>query len=150
MTFESGIIGVGTMGAYLWGLKRYGAGAAASTLAFNTLTLNELAHSFSSRSQYRNVLTTERTLPPNPHLTKAILGMGALQAVVSVVPVFRRLLGTTPLGIADLGVIAAGVLLPLVVNETTKPTAPVAMNEDDEDETDEETSGNDNELEETT
>jgi Ca2+-transporting ATPase len=138
------------MGAYLYGLRRYGDGAAASTLAFNTLTLNELAHSFSSRSSYRNVLTTKRTLPPNPHLTRAILGMGALQAVVSVVPAFRRLLGTTPLGVADLGVIAAGVLLPLVVNEATKPTAPVAIIEDDEGWIDGETIGNDDELEETT
>ena len=59
--------------------------------------------------------------------------MGALQAVVSVVPAFRRLLGTTPLGMADLGAIAAGVLLPLVVNEATKPAAPLpADGEEDE------------------
>ena len=33
MVFESGTIGLGTMGAYLYGLSRYGPGAAASTLA---------------------------------------------------------------------------------------------------------------------
>jgi Ca2+-transporting ATPase len=123
MVFESGTIGVGTMAAYLYGLRRYGPGAAASTLAFNTLTLNELAHALSSRSGYRNVLGGQ-SLPPNPHLTRAILGMAGLQAVVSLVPAARRLLGTTPLNIADLLVIAAGVLLPLVVNEGTKPSAP--------------------------
>ena len=149
MVFESGIIGVGTMGAYIYGLRRYGSGAAASTLAFNTLTLNELAHALSSRSGYRNVFVTKRTLPPNPHLTKAILGMGALQTVVSVVPSLRRLLGTTPLGVADLAVIAAGVLLPLVVNEATKPAAPADIDIIDEEEIEsgEETTGNDNELE---
>ena len=123
MIFESGTIGLGTMGAYLYGLKRYGPGAAASTLAFNTLTLNELAHAYSSRSHYRNVFGGQH-LQPNPHLTKAILGMGGLQALVSMLPACRRLLGTTPMGPADLLVIASGVLLPLIANEFTKPVAP--------------------------
>jgi len=123
MTFESGIIGLGTMGAYLYGLKRYGNNAAASTMAFNTLTLNELAHALSSRSKYRNVFCGQQ-LPTNPHLKRAILGMAGMQAVVSVVPAFRRLLGTTPIGLVDLAVIAAGVVLPLIVNESTKPAPP--------------------------
>ncbi len=130
MTFESGVIGVGTMAAYLYGLKRYGNQAAASTLAFNTLTLNELAHALSSRSKYQNVFGGQK-LPPNPHLTRAILGMAGLQAVVSLVPALRRMLGTTPLGLMDLGVIAAGVVLPLIVNEGTKPKAPTRAADDD-------------------
>ena len=123
MVFESGVIGVGTMGAYLYGVARYGQGAAASTLAFNTLTLNELAHSYSSRAKHRNVFGSN-PLPPNPHLNRAILGMAALQAVVSVVPAARRLLGTAPMGPVDLLAIAGGVVLPLIVNEATKPPAP--------------------------
>jgi Ca2+-transporting ATPase len=123
MVFESGIIGVGTMAAYLYGLRRYGDPAAASTMAFNSLTLNELAHAVSSRSKYRNVFGGQ-TLAPNPHLLKAIGGMAALQAVVSLVPAARRLLGTTPLGLADLAVLGGSVLLPLVVNEATKPAPP--------------------------
>ena len=71
-------------------------------------------------------------MPPNPHLTRAIVGMAGLQAVVSLVPAARRLLGTTPLNIGDLLVIAAGVLLPLVVNEGTKPAAPVETEEEDD------------------
>mgnify|MGYP003572079459 FL=1 len=132
MVFESGTIGLGTMGAYLYGLKRYGSGAAASTLAFNTLTLNELAHALSSRSHYKNVFGGQ-SLPPNPHLTRAILGMAALQAVVSLVPAARRLLGTTPLNVADLLVIAAGVVAPLIVNEGTKPSPPDETEDEDVD-----------------
>ncbi|MEJ2321918.1 MAG: HAD-IC family P-type ATPase [Gammaproteobacteria bacterium] len=123
MAIESAVIGVGTFGAFLYGIGRYGPGPAASTLAFNTLTLSELAHSLSSRSDHR-ILFSDHKLPPNPHLVKAIAGMGGLQFLVSVLPGARRLLGTTPLGIADLAVIAAGVLLPLVVNEASKPPAP--------------------------
>ena len=132
MTFESGVIGLGTLGAYLFGIKRYGVGAAASTLAFNTLTINELAHAYSSRSPYRNVFGGI-DLRPNPHLMKAILGMGGLQALVSFLPGTRRLLGTTPLGPADLLAIAGGVLLPLIVNEYTKPAAPHDIVLDDDD-----------------
>ncbi len=120
MAFESGIIGLGTLGAFIYGMRRYGLGPAPATLAFNTLTLNELAHSLSSRSKYRTVFGGQK-LPPNKHLTRAILGMAALQAFVSVVPAARRLLGTTPLGLADLAAIGAGVVLPLIINEATKP-----------------------------
>jgi Ca2+-transporting ATPase len=120
MGIESAVIGAGTLGAFLYGLRRYGPGPAASTLAFNTLTLNELAHAFSSRSNHR-ILFSDHSLPPNPHLVKAIAGMGGLQLLVSVLPGARRLLGTTPLGVADIAVIAAGVFIPLIINEASKP-----------------------------
>ena len=120
MGIESAVIGAGTMGAFLYGIRRYGPGPAASTLAFNTLTLNELAHAFSSRSSHR-ILLSDHPLPPNPHLVKAIAGMGGLQFLVTVLPGARRVLGTTPLGIADIAVIAAGVFIPLIINEASKP-----------------------------
>jgi len=121
MLFESGAIGLGTMGAFIYGLRQYGLGPAPSTLAFNTLVLNELTHALSSRAKYRNVFGGEQ-LAPNRHLTRAILGMAALQVVVSLVPGARRLLGTTALGWSDLLAIGAGVLLPLIINEATKPS----------------------------
>jgi Ca2+-transporting ATPase len=130
MAFESGVIGAGTLGAFIYGMRRYGLGPAPATLAFNTLTLNELAHALSSRSKYRNVFGGEK-LEPNKHLTRAILGMAALQVVVSVVPGARRLLGTVPLGWMDLAAIGAGVLLPLIVNEATKPGYPGTREEKD-------------------
>jgi Ca2+-transporting ATPase len=137
MTIESGIIGVGTMAAYIYGLKRYGPGAAASTLAFNSLTLNELAHAYSARSEHRHVFNPNSGLPGNPHLNKAILGMAALQAIVSFLPGFRRILGTAPMSVFDLLVIAGSVLGPLAVNEAMKPAMPdaIALDEDDWEET---------------
>jgi Ca2+-transporting ATPase len=133
MTIESGIIGVGTMAAYIYGLKRYGPGAAASTLAFNSLTLNELAHAYSSRSEHRHVFNRGTDLPPNPHLNKAILGMVGLQAIVSILPGFRQLLGTAPMGPFDLVVLAGSVLGPLAVNEALKPPMPDDIVLDEED-----------------
>lgn len=125
MLFESGVIGLGTMGAFIYGMRRYGLGPAASAMAFNTLTMNELAHALSSRSKYRNVFGGEK-LAPNKKLTQAVVGMAALQAVVTVVPAARRLLGTVPLGWMDLAAIGLGVLGPLIVNEATKPSYPGA------------------------
>ena len=103
MIFESGTIGLGVMGAYYAGMRRYGIGPAAATLAFNTLTMSELAHAYSSRSHYRNVFGGVK-LPPNKALLAAIGGMTVLQAVVTLVPGARRLLGTTPLGMIDLAI----------------------------------------------
>jgi len=136
MVFESSVIGVGTMAAYLYGLRRYSDPMVASTLAFNSLTLNELAHALSSRSQYRNVFGGQH-LESNPHLLKAIGGMAGLQALVSVWPAARRLLGTSPLGIADLLVLGGSVLLPLLVNEMTKPEAPQEQSDGEQPEEDE-------------
>ena len=63
-------------------------------------------------------------LPPNKPLWAAIGGMTALQTVVSLLPGARRLLGTTPLALVDLVIIAAGVLGPLIINEASKPSLP--------------------------
>ena len=68
---------------------------------------------------------------------KAIVGMAALQAMVSFLPSFRRILGTAPMGVIDLAVIAGSVLGPLVVNEAMKPAMPdaITLDEDDWEET---------------
>jgi hypothetical protein len=62
--------------------------------------------------------------------------MGGLQFLVSVLPGARRLLGTTPLGVADIAVIAAGVFIPLMINEANKPrnADPAAIGENGGDE----------------
>ncbi|MDJ0958879.1 MAG: cation-transporting P-type ATPase, partial [Arenicellales bacterium] len=127
MIFESGTIGVGTMAAYLYGRNRYGIGAPqAATMAFTSLTVNELAHALSSRSHYRTVFSKDK-LPPNRYLNKAIIGMLGAQALATWVPGVRRLLGTAPLGIIDFAVVAVSVLVPFVVNEFTKPERPAAL-----------------------
>jgi Ca2+-transporting ATPase len=132
MVFESGVIGVGTLAAYLYGRRRYGIGAPqASTMAFTSLTVNELVHAMSSRSGYR-MLFSKNKLPPNPYLNKAVIGMFGAQALAMWVPTFRRLLGTSPLGIIDLAIVAASVFGPLLVNEFTKPKRPESAASDAE------------------
>ena len=70
MAFESGAITAGALGAYGYGLMRYG-GAAASTMAFHSLTSGQLLHAISCRSETHSIFSSEK-LPPNPYLTMAL------------------------------------------------------------------------------
>jgi Ca2+-transporting ATPase len=122
MGLESAVITSGAIGAYGYGLARYGAGTAAGTLAFNTLTSAQLLHAISCRST-RRVLGGAQRLPRNPKLTLALTASLGVQVLANLVPGLRRLLGLAPTNAGDLLVIAAGALLPLFVNEALKPAA---------------------------
>ncbi|MBN1101878.1 MAG: cation-transporting P-type ATPase, partial [Deltaproteobacteria bacterium] len=119
MTLESATISAGALGAYAYGLLRYGMGARAGSLAFHSLTVGQLLHALSCRSEKRGLL--ERNAPPsNPYLTTALAGSLGLQALTVLVPGLRSLLGLTPIGLLDAAVTGAGALLALFVNEATK------------------------------
>ncbi len=116
---ESAVISTGTLGAYGYGLLRYGMGPQAGTLAFTTLTVGELLNAITARSERHGVFA-HTALPPNPYLTIALLGSFGLQALTLLVPGLRTLLGITPLSWVDGLVIGAGTLLPFLANEATK------------------------------
>lgn len=119
LAFEGAALTAGSLGAFGYGLWRYGPGLQAGTLAFHTLTSAQLLHTLSCRSD-RIGLFSQESLPPNPYLKWAVTGSLALQGLTILLPGLRSLLGLTPLGLLDGLVIAAGSLLPLVVNEATK------------------------------
>ncbi len=116
---ESAFITGGALLSYLTALLRYGPGAKANTHTFMTLTLAQLLHAFSSRSEEHSILDRER-LPPNRYLETALLGSLVAQSLTVLVPGLRRLLGTTPLSLADALIVTAGAAVPLLLNETTK------------------------------
>ncbi|MHB9075468.1 MAG: cation-translocating P-type ATPase [Desulfobaccales bacterium] len=119
MTFEGAAMTGGALGAFGYGILRYGLGAQASTLAFHGLTTGQLLHALSCRSDQHSVLTPG-SLPPNRYLTLALGGSLGLQVLTAVVPWFRTILGLTPLSLLDGLVVAGGAVLPLLVNEITK------------------------------
>ena len=121
ITFESAMMSATTLGAYGYGIARYGRGAQAGTMAFMTLTTSQLLHAISCRSEKISVFDKER-LPSNRYLDAALGGSFALQALTVALPGLRGLLGTTTINFMDALVIAGGSLLPLVVNEATKKT----------------------------
>jgi Ca2+-transporting ATPase len=123
IAFEAGVLSAGTLGAYGYGLTSYGMGAQANTLAFMTLTTGQLLHALSCRSRAHSVFTPG-ALPPNPYLTLAVGGSLALQALTLTLPALRSLLGLTPITLLDGAVIGVSAVLPLVINESTKQSAP--------------------------
>jgi Ca2+-transporting ATPase len=120
MAKESGVISASTLGVFGYGLARHGA-AGATSLAFQTLTIAQLLHVLSCRSETRR-LRGGRRLPPNPYVGWALGGSLVVQALTMFVPFLRSFLGLAALHPTDFGVIAAGAVLPLFVNEATKPS----------------------------
>jgi Ca2+-transporting ATPase len=116
---ESALITSGALFSYLSALLRYGPGARANTHTFMTLTLAQLLHSLSSRSEEHSLLDRGR-LPRNRYLETALAVSLAAQSLTVLVPGLRRLLGTTPLGPLDILIVTAGAAAPLLINEATK------------------------------
>jgi Ca2+-transporting ATPase len=122
MLFESGVISAASLGAYGYGIMRYGIGPAATSVAFQSLTIGQLLHALSCRSE-RHRLYDDTPLKPNHYLNLAIGGSLAMQALTMLVPGLRRILGLAPMGLLDMGVVAGSALLPLAINEATKNRA---------------------------
>jgi Ca2+-transporting ATPase len=117
--FEGGVMTLGGLAGYSYGVMRYGPGPQASTLAFNSLVAGQLLHAYSCRSEHVSIFhRAERA--PNRWLHLAVGGSAALQALTLIVPGLRRLLGTAPVGPVDLAVSAAGAAIPFLISEATK------------------------------
>jgi Ca2+-transporting ATPase len=119
MVRESAAITGGAMAAYGFGLSRYGLGIRSTTLAFQSLTIGQLLHAISCRSENSSIY--DRTaLKSNTYLTMAVGGSLALQVLTQMVGPLRRFLGLSPAGLMDTAVIAITSILPLLLNEAVK------------------------------
>jgi P-type Ca2+ transporter type 2C len=123
IAFESATISACTLGAYGYGILRYGVGQQASTIAFMSLTSAQLLHTISCRSETSSIFSQEK-LPDNQYLNTALVGSFALQLLALGIPPLRIILKITPIDLLDGVVIGASALLPLVVSESTKNTKP--------------------------
>ena len=123
---EAAVLSAGSLGAYGYGLTRYGAGPHAGTLAFMSLTTSQLLHALTTRSDTRSIFA-EPALPSNAYLNVALLGSFGLQVLSLIVPGLRRLLGIAPLSILDGVVIGSSTVLPFFVNEAWKHQETIVM-----------------------
>jgi Ca2+-transporting ATPase len=121
--FEAAALSAGTLAAYGYGIMRYGIGPQAGTLCFSTLTLAQLLHAVTCRSETHSIFSQD-SLPPNPYLTYALGGSALLQILTFAVPGLKSLLGLTPISLLDGLVIGGSILAPFVINEQTKPKIP--------------------------
>ena len=122
IAFESGTMAGGALAAYLYGLRRYGAGPQASTAAFMSLTIAQLLHALSCRTPDRRLI--DDPPPPNRYLTAGLAACVGMQLAAAFFPPLRGLLGLAPIGALDAFAIGAGATVPFLINEATKPSAP--------------------------
>lgn len=120
MALEAVVISISALVAYGDAVSRYGIGAQASTIGFMGLTLAQLLHALSCRSERRCVFG-EKPLPPNRYLAIALTLSITLQCLALVIRPLGTLLHIVPLLPRDALVVAGSALLPLLVNEWTKP-----------------------------
>lgn len=112
-----------TLLAFFVGMQWYGTAERdplrhAVTLAFMTLALAQVFHTFSARSQRRSIFG--RRLFTNAWLWSAIFACVALQLATVCLPFLQRILHTVPLSVADWGVVVACSLTPVAFVEITK------------------------------
>jgi Ca2+-transporting ATPase len=88
-------------------------------MAFQSLTLGQLLHAYSCRSE-THTIAEHRFLPENRYLSVAIGGSILAQLMTLFVPPVRRFLGLSALSPVDMTVIGATCTLPLLINEVTK------------------------------
>ncbi|MFH2093311.1 MAG: HAD-IC family P-type ATPase [Pseudomonadota bacterium] len=131
MFVESSTITGGAMGALLYGMSRYGAGAAAGGLAFQALTFSQLLHAITCRSESSGLFTRTK-LPRNRYMTAAIGGSILLQVMTVFFPPLRALLGLSRISLLDGLVIGAASTLPLMINEFAKVTRQETLQMDQE------------------
>ena len=105
------------LGAYMWALQRYGAGAHSRTVALFALVGVQLGHMFNCRSRSRSALNG---LFRNPFIWIATVIVILLQMLAAYFSPLAGLLGTVkPLAI-DWGVICTCTLLTVGIVEITK------------------------------
>jgi Ca2+-transporting ATPase len=122
ITLEGSFISAAAVGSFLWGLRRYGQGPQAATMAFLTLVGAQLAHVFSVKSEHHTLLDGERG-PGNRYLPLSLLGGASMTLLAQLVPGMRRLLGSAPIASSDWLAVGLGSVGPLLASELTKRRA---------------------------
>lgn len=93
-------------------------GAMANTMAFATLTLSQLFHSFNVRSEDKSLFTLG--MFSNPAMNKAFLLGLALQVSVLTIPPLQAVFDVIPMGSAQWVTVFALAMLPIPICELAK------------------------------
>jgi Ca2+-transporting ATPase len=112
---EGGVLSASALGAYAYGVSRYGIGAQASTIGFVTLAAGQLLHALLGRAP-----TEDRDRQPSRRRDWVGRATGAGLVVLlasQLIPEVGQLLGAAQLGPADLIVSAAASALGFGINQ---------------------------------
>lgn len=119
---QGALLAAGTLGSYVYGLARHGAGPAAGSIAFNTLMLGQMLHAWGCRSRAQRPFDAAET--KGRFLGAALGGSLALQLVANLLPGLRRLLGLPgAVDALDIAAMLAGAGLPHLCNEALRARA---------------------------
>ena len=105
------------LGAYLWALSVYGAGAHSHTIVLLTLNAVQLGNLFNSRSRTRSVF---EKFFSNPFIFAAIAIVIVLQFLALYFPPLAHILGTVPPNKIDYLVVFISFILPVIIVEIVK------------------------------
>ncbi len=123
ISVEASMLSASAIGAYVYGIMRYGSGPRASTMAFTSLTTAQLLHAISCRSETHSIFDKYRNrspLPPNKYLNIALGGSLFLQVLTFTIPGLRNILRIAPISILDGIIVGGSAILPLLINEGIK------------------------------
>ena len=109
---DASILSATALAAHGIGLARYGPGARATSVAFSTLTIGQLLHALNYRSR--------RASTGGSVLSGTVALSVAAQVGAMTLPPLRGLLGLTPLGLADWGLVLGGAAVPVLVGEMAR------------------------------
>ena len=110
------LLTTGTLAVFVWGLwSAPDDPRRATTLAFATLALAQLAHVIDARSP--SPLLASRRLFANRWAWAAIVGVGAVQVAAVHLPALQAVLGTVALTPGEWSMVAAGSIGPLLVGQ---------------------------------
>ena len=122
IAWQGAVIAACTLAAFRVGLHWYGSDGdglrQAVTIAFMSLALAQVFHAFNARARIESAFTAR--LFTNRWLWGATVMCVLLQLAAVYVPWLRQVLHTTPLAVADWGLIAVAALTPVAVVEAVK------------------------------
>ena len=113
-------ISTGSIAAYIYG-NRTGGGQRSSTLAFLTLTITQLLHTLSARSDTHSIFD-KKQLATNKYIPMAMGGGLALTLLTQFTPM-RTLLGSVPIAARDWAIVAGCSVFPFLAIEAQKVLA---------------------------
>ncbi|NLC76512.1 MAG: calcium-translocating P-type ATPase, SERCA-type [Clostridia bacterium] len=116
--YQGAIIGLLALGAYWLALSWGRSLVEAHTMAFLTMALSQLVHSFNARSLEHSIFSLG--VATNRYLVYAFFASLLLQLAVVFVPFLQGVFGTALLGSQDWALVIGFSLLPLVVVEAGK------------------------------
>ena len=127
ITFEAAVISVSALTAYAYGLWQHGVGRRSGTVLFMALTIAQVIHALSCRSETETFWQLQTRLPnrwvtgamAKPLLWSIALSL-SLQLLPILVPGLMTLLKLTPLAPLDWLMVAICALIPLLINEGSK------------------------------